>query len=358
MRISSLTTTFERGVHRVIADVDGTPLWFESADVALSPSPEAFASAMLIPAIVRGEKLTLEDALSPIWLSNVKQILTAFNEWWDYAKIPPESAAASSTVIPSEIPRATKTALCFTGGVDSFYTLLRSGYEINYLVYVIGYDMRLDDVRRFAAFEPSLRAAAAAAGAAPVVIRTNLRELSSFSPVSWERTHGGALAAIGHLLGGVAGQLLISSSIPYNGDRVWGSHWRTDQFWSSERLSVINVGSEAWRNVKLKSIAGEALVREHLRVCWENREAAGNCSRCEKCVRTRLLLAGCGELDNYPGFKNGDSLLDDVNALPHSHSIINSYLQAARAPRLGWRLRLAAWRLLARTKIFEALNRE
>ncbi|MGH9766409.1 MAG: hypothetical protein ACREAB_03165, partial [Blastocatellia bacterium] len=108
MRISAITTTFDQGRRRVQADVEGEPLWFESADVALSLSPEAFASAMLIPAIAHGETLTLEEPVSSIWRSNVRQALSTFNQWWGYPEILPEPIH-----YPPEKMRATQTALCF-----------------------------------------------------------------------------------------------------------------------------------------------------------------------------------------------------------------------------------------------------
>ncbi len=348
MRISSLTAAFEQGVHRVIADVDGVPLWFESADVALTPSTEAFASAMLIPAIARGETLTVEDALSPVWLSNVSQILPVFHEWWGYPELPPQPASVRT----SGVAQSESTALCFSGGVDSFYTLLRSGHTINHLVFVIGFDMTLDDRARFEAFEPSLRAAASATGSHPVVIRTNLREHPAFAPVSWERTHGGAMAAIGHVLNGEAGRLLISASQTHAQTDPWGSHWRIDRFWSSEKLQVITAGAELHRYEKVREIAREPLAHAHLRVCWENREPSGNCSRCEKCVRTRLSLAECGELNHYSAFDGAASLLEDINALPHSNGIKLAYRSLLESPRLDRRLKRAIRRLIARNKKF------
>ncbi|MGE0128760.1 MAG: hypothetical protein AB7U82_11830 [Blastocatellales bacterium] len=345
MRISSLTTTFEQGVYCVSADVEGVPLWFESADVALSPSPEAFASAMLIPAIARGETLTLDESLSPVWLSNVSRILPIFRDWWDYPEIPPQPAYAKF----ESATRQAATALCFSGGADSFHTLLCSGHTIHYLVFVIGFDIALDDRVRFEAFEQSLRAVTAATGARPIVIRTNLREHPAFSPVSWERTHGGALAAIGHLLSDAAGQLLVSASQHHSQTTPWGSHWLTDLFWSSEKLQIVTAGAELERIEKIRQIAGELLAREHLRVCWENREPSGNCSRCEKCVRTRLALLDCGELASFPGFDGEESLIRDINAIPAIDRIRMAHRRLAASERLAPEIRFALQRLIERS---------
>jgi len=344
MRISSITTTSERGWRRVSADVDGAPLWFESADVALSPSPEAFASAMLMPALARGEALTLEDPVSLAWRSNVRRALPTFNQWWGYPEILPEPVHHSL-----KTTRAAQTVLCFTGGVDSFHTLLRSGYTVNYLVFALGFDVPLNDETRFNAFEPSLRAVAAATGATPVVIRANLREHPAFAPVSWERTHGGALAAVGHLLSDVAGRLLISSSFTYTTRTPWGSSWMTDHFWSSDRLKIIHFGADLLRQQKLQAIASDPLVRSHLRVCWENRAPAGNCSRCDKCIRTRLTLADCGELAMYPGFEGEESLARHIDAIPAVSRVREVHRELSRSERLAPEIRLALQKLIRRS---------
>ncbi len=349
MRISPITKVFDQGVHRVCADVDGEPLWFESADVALSPSPEAFGSAMLLPALARGENLTLEDPISSIWRSNIRQSLFTFKEWWNYLELLPEPFHH-----PVQVTRATQTALLFSGGVDSFYTLLRSGYAVHYLVFVIGFDMKLDDISRFEAFEPSLRAAADESGALPAVIRTNLREHSAFTPVSWERTHGGALAAIGHLLSGVAGQLLIASSNPFSLRDPWGSHWMTDAFWSSERLQILHIGAHLDRNSKLRAIADEPPVRNHLRVCWENRIPAGNCSRCEKCVRTRLILADCGRLADFPVFDGEDSLPADMRTLSQIDPVRIAYQDLKRRDNLRPEIRRELLKLIERSDRYQS----
>ncbi len=299
------------GAYRVCADVGGEPLWFESPDVELLPSPEAFGCALLVAALHEGRTLTIEGKVCTRWMENVARLLDVFQEWWGYPKLRPRSATADGEGTASE-----RTALCFSGGVDSFYSLLRSGRRVDLLLTVHGYDIKLRDRERASAFESSLREVAAALGIKAVVIRTNLREHPAFARAPWERTHGGALAAVGHLLGDSAGRLLVSSSYPYSSQSPWGSHWQTDSLWSAERLEVVHVGAEHRRSEKLRAIAREPLVRRHLRVCWENLSPAGNCSRCEKCLRTRLMLADMGELENFPVFEGAGTLARSIDSLP------------------------------------------
>ena len=309
--ISSDTT--ER-THRVSAEVDGAPVWFESADCSLAPSVEALGSAFLIPALERGARLELPAPVSGVWLTNLAGLVPILNEWWRYPEILPAVPAVASG---GASPRA-GTALCFSGGVDSFHSLLRGGHRVDLLVLVQGFDIGLDDEARLAAFEPSFRAIARACGARAVVVRTNLRQHPLFGCAPWERTHGGALAAVGHLLADHAGRLIISSSYTYEEQLPWGSHWRTDPLWSSDRLSIVHLGASLWRDEKLEAIAEEELVRRHLRVCWENRSPEGNCSRCDKCVLTMLMLHVSGRLEAFSVFDHPASIAERLDAVPRT----------------------------------------
>jgi len=344
MHVSRVTRVVDRGVSRVVAEVGGISLWFESSDVELAPAAEAFSSSLLIPALQHGETLTMEDEVSPVWLSNVRSLLPILSRWWSYPVIEP---GLRSGPLGGRDP-APGTALCFSGGVDSFFTLLRSGLRIDLLVTVLGFDVPLNDVVRFRAIEASVKEIAHETNVRPVFIRTNIREHPGVSAVSWERAHGGALAAIGHLLRDVAGRLLISSSYAYGYENPWGSHWMIDHLWSSDRLQVTHVGAEHRREGKLRAIAGEALLNRHLRVCWENRQPTGNCSVCEKCVRTRLVLADCGELANYAVFLGDRSLVRDLDALPPLPRERETYRRLLESSNLSWRLRRAVRRMVAR----------
>lgn len=296
----------EAGRWRVAADVADLPIWVESADLELSAAADAFGSALLIPALHKAERLRLGGSVSREWMENIGRMLPILAEWWDYPQLAPR-------VLSDEIPDETKdtpqgegAALCFTGGVDSFYSLLRGAANARLLVFIHGYDMNLEDEARLAAFRPALEAAAGATGARPVVLRTNLRRHPVFDVCTWERTHGGALAAVGHLLAGEINRLLISATLVKDDERPWGSHSRIDHLWSSDRLRVEQCGAELWRHDKLRAIMDEPLVRKHLRVCWENRSPAGNCSNCDKCVMTMVVLAQAGRLEYFRIFEAGD----------------------------------------------------
>jgi hypothetical protein len=207
------------------------------------------------------------------------------------------------------------TAVFLSLGVDSFYTMLRMS-DARTIVYVAGYDVRLDETERLAKIADSLHDVAARHGVRVIFIRTNLREHPVFGKLSWERFHGAALAAAGHLLSGEISKIIISASFPKEFFKPWGTSWKTDFLWSSEKLEVVHFGEELWRLEKLERIVDEPLVRDHLRICWEHRNENLNCGECEKCLRTMLGLASMGKLEDYPTFPDATALADGLRGAP------------------------------------------
>lgn len=339
------------GRHRVTAQVAGREVWFESRDFPLQPSPEALGSALLLPALFAGVDLQLEQAVCPRWLEGARAATALAVRWW---KLPQRRFEASSRPMPLTAT-SDLTALCFTGGLDSFHSLLRGKHRPKLLVFVHGYDIALGDEVRLGAFETSLERVAAARGARPAVIRTNLREHPLVAATSWTLTHGGALAAIGHLLSGHASRLVLASSVPRAYNIPWGSHWQLDPHWSSGALEILHDGADFSREQKAWAVAAEPLLREHLRVCWENRSPTGNCSVCDKCVNTMLLLEQAGALANSTVFNPPHSFVPLLDALPHT-TFVRVY-RAMRQRGLPAETEAAVERLLVRTGRHNARQR-
>jgi hypothetical protein len=296
----------------VEADVDGTPAWFESADAKLAPHVEAFASAFLGPALANGRTLRVNGPVSAAWLQNVANIPAIWKKWWGY-DVPDPIRADDVCDTPAPEAPPGFTASCFSGGVDSSWTLLRSANapRIQRLFFVHGFDIPLADQTRMNAWEPALCRVAAETGRPAIVLRTNLRLHPLFRHSNWERTHGGALAAAGHVVAGM-GRLLIPATYTLDHEVPWGSHFLTDHFWSRPGFEVEHDDAKWHRREKLRAIADEPLVWETLRVCWEGRTPTGNCSMCEKCVRTMLILHMCGRLDKFRVFDRSVPLAQRV----------------------------------------------
>ena len=134
------------GGWRVEADVDGRPVWFECGDVPLAASPEAFASAFLLPSLAQRRPLVSAAPLDGAWIENAPRLVEIFHRWWRYPRLVPRCAADPVPLPPVAAPR--ERAAFFSGGVDSFHTLLHLGERIDRLVFVVGFDIPLGDATR------------------------------------------------------------------------------------------------------------------------------------------------------------------------------------------------------------------
>jgi hypothetical protein len=289
----------------------------------------------------------MNQPVDPMWVEGVRDILRTWTRWWE---TPEELDDVIEVPVgaDSESARASRIGLCFSGGLDAFHTLLCSRRRIDDLVFAHGYDIPLDDERRFAAAAASVREVAAAVGARATIVRTNLRKRRPFKGAGWGRTHGGALAALGHALSGELGELMISSAYTRESGNDWGSSWNTDPGWSSSRLEVTHFGDDFPRDEKLRAVVHNPLVRRHIRVCWENRAPTGNCGECEKCVRVMAHVSLLGErLEDWP-FAGEGSLVERLDRVAFVHpQQVSSYdplIEICDDPEL----RAAMQRLVAR----------
>jgi len=349
VRIGPVRLVREDGLQRLEADVEGERVWFETRDTALHPAPEAFASAFLLPALHAGVGLEVAEPLPVEWHGQLPGLMRIYRRWWGYPVIAPRAPGPMPAPAELATGRGPGVALFFSGGVDSFYSLLRTDAGPDRLVAVQGFDVALDDGVRMAAVEATLRAVSAARGLKAIVVRTNLRTHPLIASLPWERAHGGALAAVAHALGDGVGEVIVSSSVAYHWKHHWGSHWSTDHLFSSGRVRLRQVGMDQRRPDKVRQIAGEPLVQRHLSVCWENTHPTGNCSRCHKCLITRLLLADAGVLDDVPGFEGTATLVAHIDAVTYDRGHLNTMTDLARSTRLEPGLKRALEALLRRS---------
>jgi hypothetical protein len=336
---------------RVSARVDGVDVWIESDDLPLVAVPEAFVSAFLIPGLMRRARIRTDATVDAVWASHTPALLSILRDWWKLPELAPETAGTHGDT--RGVPAPGESVLFFSGGTDSFYTLLRGQERVDRLLLIQGFDYELDDAPRHAAAERTLRDVAEACGKQASVVHTNLRSHPWFRHVPWEHTHGGVLAAIAHSIGGDVEQVAISASISYAYGRPWGSHWNLDPLWSSSRRNVVSVGQHFRKPHKLRALAAEPLVHRHLRVCWENRAPEGNCNGCYKCLFARLILLECGQLQNVRTLDGAESLARDIDALPRGKQRMRSYEDLLRGGRLDPEVARAVRDLIRRTRRLE-----
>lgn len=243
--------------------------------------------------------LNMEQSVSQRLLYNSRAAQDILTGWY------PKKLTAVELAVP-ERPKdkeslTDRTLTCFTGGVDSFDTLIRNEENADALLYVHGFDISLHRTELREATSEHLRDVAAMTGKELIEVATNIRRFLNLAGKWPTVTHGAALSSVGHLLSGQYGRQLIPASHTYTDTFAWGSHPLLDHLWSSNRLSTIHDGAGSTRVEKTRRLADHPAARRHLRVCWQN-TGKYNCGKCDKCVRTMTALSLSGVLPEFETF--------------------------------------------------------
>lgn len=219
------------------------------------------------------------------------------------------------------------TGLFFSGGIDSFYSLMMHRPGVDVLVSVHGFDVALENETLWRDVRGHLAEVAAELGCDFVEVVTNVRRLFH-RRLDWEIAHGAALAWVATILTPVLERALVAAS-HRNEDRIpWGSHPDLDPLWSSEALEVVHDGC-AGRAEKAARLSNEPLPMRHLRVCWQNPDNAYNCGRCRKCVSARIVLDSVGALERCATL-SGVPAPDEVEGIAVELPSTRAYMESAR----------------------------
>jgi len=297
-------------------DRPGRPeeLWFE-VDAALagslSQSGNPFLAALLPLAVTLREPIRLEAPVDAMLRRGAYEIGAIWRHWY------PWLGAIEIDAPPApELPPGAETGAFFSGGVDSFYTLLRGLEETGRLrptelVLVAGFDVPLDRDPARRRRRERLTRIAESLGLGLVEISTNLKA-TRFAAAPWnDLSHGCALAATGLALERRYGILLVASTFDYAHLHPIGSHPLTDPLLSTTATRVVHHGAEASRRGKVEYLSRSPLAMQNLHVCWRQGDDL-NCGACEKCLRTRLMLELAGASSRATLFPAGPLDLDLV----------------------------------------------
>jgi hypothetical protein len=290
--------------------------------VASDASP--FAAALLIPAMRLRQDLIIHGSVSEALLNGMDIIMDEVMKWGIHVH---KIHVKADTVTKDEF-KPNKTGSFFTGGVDSFYTYLKHRKDkekrdrIDSLLFVKGYDIKLDDTDLWNLTFKNLTDIAKAEHVDLVTVETNLRDIIEpmllwdfiwFYP--WDYIHGSALAAVGLFLRKSFQQIYIPSTFSVQEQLPWGSHMDIDKHWGTETLSFNHDGTELTRLYKILNVVSKSKVAlDHLRVCYVNPKGLYNCGSCDKCLRTMTAFYAAGVLHKMPTFPH----TFDLNRVAHS----------------------------------------
>ncbi|MBN1865907.1 hypothetical protein JW916_01320 [Candidatus Sumerlaeota bacterium] len=285
-------------VHGVELDV---PLW-----------GDPFLAALLPACMYSREKLHIDAPVSQRLLDTVPKIQETYRDWFaGFDEIPVTCAETHgerrSTVSPGAVT-------LFSGGLDSWFTLLEHRSDITHLLLIRGFDVKNDDDVLWEKAAACVRRAAESTGTTAVFVETNLKRRADISHRNctwgrpfpgffWSTCLGGALSTVAMCLQDIVARTYIPSS--YHTSELFrhGTHPDLDPLWSTDNVQVVHDGCEEHRLEKTRAVVAQSAVAlETLRVCWQNIPNVLNCCRCEKCVRTMIALRICGVLERAAAF--------------------------------------------------------
>lgn len=319
-----LTTQDEHHVARLTADVAyadgerGERYWFEVPALysdSLTHSGNPWLLALLPLAMRLGEPLEIDAPIDRVLLANARESVDIWR-YWD-----PEihKVTISAPLINADNHTESGVAAFFSGGVDSFYTLLthtteEAPYNIDDLLCIWGFDVPLDQVDAFAQMQKQLTHAAHQLAKNLIPIKTNLRETrverasnNGFGPFY----HGYALGAVALILERRYQYILVPSNGVGPEESPWGTHPLTVPLLSSNATRFVWDPISASRLEKLRLLAKSKVAENTLHVCFKLKNDQ-NCGRCEKCYRTQLGLELLGARERFTTFNPEAFSLDEV----------------------------------------------
>lgn len=305
LQIASVDVTGANGFSTVKAEFvtgsDKRTIFFKTGDVTLTPSSEAWFCLMLLPSMKLGVNPCLDSPISPRLLGAAERLSDIYCSWYaDFRRASfPDAVPATVFLEPGN-----GVGIFFTGGMDSFYTLLKHRDEITHLIFVHGIDVGLSDTRLRQQVSDMLDHVGKEFGMSVIEIESNIRGFLEHYDISWSMGHGDAFACVGHLLAPYFKKIYIPSSFTYANLFPWGTHPLTDPLRSSESIEFVHDGNEASRPQKAALLAKSDIALRFLRVCFHNVDSAYNCGQCEKCIRTMINLQAAGALGRCTTFPN------------------------------------------------------
>ncbi len=295
-------------------------LWFSfprACEPFLGDATGAFAVALLPLAMSTGEPLTVRGALSPRLAAGMRtyQRLQAA---WKPDLFSEVEVRCDGVVRRDGAGAPAGVGMSFSGGVDSFYTLMTHLPEsepypasrVSHCLMIDGFDGDSDPSRTgwFRRIQRLYEPVMAARGVELIAVRTNLLEI--LGPVVRGQSFAAFLTAPALALEGLLARFYIPSGhkVTTLGLCRDGSHQMLDHLLSTETMETSHEDAHLTRFEKTVALARWPETYDRLRVCYgatgvqEGRDAVANCCACEKCLRTMVTLHVAGTLERFTCF--------------------------------------------------------
>jgi hypothetical protein len=261
---------------------------------------EAIVPLALLAAMRLKRPIHVKGALSRSFLDGVKKVMFIYESSFDcFSSV----EITADHIYEANAESGQRKASFFSGGVDSFFTLLKSPEKLTDLVVIHGFDIDLRDADRREKVHKMTSEVAAQMGMRLIEIESNFSKIIKDYGLWVEHGHGLALVSVARALAGEISQIKIPGSFTINEQKPWGSSLEVDPKFSDERLQIIHDASDVERIGKIESIIKYPITLKYLRVCGDIKyDGMYNCCRCEKCIRTMCSLYALNVLDKSEAF--------------------------------------------------------
>lgn len=325
---------------------------------ALDSGAAAYAVGCLLPALHHGERrLRIDGAICPELRDGLHTVM-GFMGLWHEAYRSGVQIEADVEERPSPRPAVSRSALFFSGGIDSLAALREnhSRYPESHSGFfrdgILIYGQNPESDHRPETFEKAMAALSEVtreSGISLLPVYTNLRELDDATRFFVDVFHGAILGAVSHIVSGRVDSVSISASDSIPGlvlvkrdtFKPFGSHPLIDPYYSSWRLRIRHVGMTLGRLEKTRLVAQWPVALNNIRVCQPNWPGE-NCGQCEKCLRTMLALTAVGALDKTRSFPKNDMTVADIENIRFKPGLADDYRELIDALAHSGRRDLAA----------------
>ena len=279
---------------------------------------EGFLCLFIPHAILSGDTIILKKPICRKFLNNLKNVKKYYE-----SKLNKKFTLNIQCELYDKKYEKKKGISTFTGGVDSFYTILKENKNISTVFYCINYDIKETQKNLLEKQLKTVKDVAQKLKKNVIICKTNQKQV--LESIKYENMgygiwgyliHGVCIFSNVYNLSNEYSDFYFPSSQEVEINSIWGSSLYLDKYYSSENLNIVNEDS-AGRNDKLKYIIkkNKNIVFKYLKVCWKNPNQEYNCSKCEKCLRTIIPIGIMDKknLKKLETFKidNFDKILND-----------------------------------------------
>ena len=225
---------------------------------------------------------------------------------WSLSSLAPPRLRLSQIVDPSPPAPTGRRAICLSGGIDSTAAAIAArGRGYTHSVLIAGADYPNAAHPGFCELQGRVRRLSELLELEPVTVETDFRRM----PLDWELQHSFLLAAALQFHAPAFDEASWALDLTLMDEPVlhpWGNMSVLQALFSTETLPIVTLNPFETRRDKARMIAefapetgegsgqGPGALIPHLSVCWVDQSTGGNCGRCFKCARTKLIFDTLG----------------------------------------------------------------